>query len=438
MRLSLCILQTFVCARGRFENEICYTENKNIFKKDADFVLTETTMAERKSTFVILTLERFFLGLTTSLAIFIISSYFSEALPSVAVGTFYFVSSVAILATLLSAHRIIARIGRSRFLIALLVANTLISAFLAALPAGLLSASLLVVFLVSSGLLAVLLDMIVESFTRDAVAGGTHGLQWMIYYLGFIPGTFLSTYLVQNHGFGGVFFVLVVLYAAMLVLALTALSNLKRLNHITHEGIISLVRRTYHRAWMRRVYFLAVGLQFFYAVMAIYMPLHLRAEGFSWEEIGVIFVIMLLPFVLLEYVAGVAADRYWGERELLFVGTAITLVSMILISLLHSGTLALWAGVLFLSRVGAALIEIMSDAYFFKHVEEGNIGMIDVYRTAAAVGYLAAMTMALSLSMFVDDIKTTMFAVTVLVFALMLAVIWRLKDTPAISEKKSG
>ena len=54
-----------------------------------------------------------------------------------------------------------------------------------------------------------------------------------------------------------------------------------------------------------------------YAWMVIYTPLHMLDLGFTWEEIGQIFTIMLIPFVLVEYPAGWLADKYIGETEMM-------------------------------------------------------------------------------------------------------------------------
>jgi hypothetical protein len=50
----------------------------------------------------------------------------------------------------------------------------------------------------------------------------------------------------------------------------------------------------------------------------------------------------------------------------------------------------IWALALFCTRVGAAIIEVMSDVYFFKHINKENDEYIAVYRNTAPVSYVLA------------------------------------------------
>jgi MFS family permease len=47
-----------------------------------------------------------------------------------------------------------------------------------------------------------------------------------------------------------------------------------------------------------------------------------------------------------------------------------------------------WAGILFLSRVGAATIEVMADTYFFKRVTAAKTHLISFNRMARPIAYV--------------------------------------------------
>lgn len=132
-------------------------------------------------------------------------------------------------------------------------------------------------------------------------------------------------------------------------------------------------------------------LQFFYACMVIYMPIFLNQYvGFSWQDIGVIFTVMLLPFMLFELPIGTLADRKYGEKEILIIGFIIMAIATFCIPLLHTKMLLVWAGLLFLTRVGASFVEITSESYFFKHVNEKNAGLISLFRMTKSIAYIVA------------------------------------------------
>jgi cyanate permease len=65
-------------------------------------------------------------------------------------------------------------------------------------------------------------------------------------------------------------------------------------------------------------------LHLFYGWMVIYMPIYLKDHiGFSWSEIGLMFSIMLLPFILFQIPIGRLEDKYHDEKQVLILGFKI-------------------------------------------------------------------------------------------------------------------
>jgi predicted MFS family arabinose efflux permease len=136
-------------------------------------------------------------------------------------------------------------------------------------------------------------------------------------------------------------------------------------------------------------------LQFFYAIMVVYAPLYLRnTMGFSWPEIGIISAIFLSPFVLIELPLGRIADRLMGEKELLVAGFIIMALATATIPFLGYASLPLFAITLLLTRIGAATVEIMSETYFFKKVNERETGRISFFRNMQPLAYVVAPLLA--------------------------------------------
>ncbi len=140
---------------------------------------------------------------------------------------------------------------------------------------------------------------------------------------------------------------------------------------------------------VKRITLARFFLEFFYAFMVIYVPVYLHTEiGFSWAEIGTIFTIMLLPFVLLQLPAGEVADRFIGEKELLILGFFCCGAAVLFMPFLAKSFIY-WTVALFVSRIGAALIEVMTDTYFFKKVDKHDTGFISIFRLTRPVGIMA-------------------------------------------------
>ncbi len=133
-------------------------------------------------------------------------------------------------------------------------------------------------------------------------------------------------------------------------------------------------------------------LQFFFATMVVYTPIYLfKHLGFSWDQLGAIFTIMLVPFVLFGIPTGILIDKYnVKKRTLLYAGFIIMSLSTITMTFLDSHSIALWALVLFVTRVGASIIETTAEVYFFTHVTEEDAYLLGVFRDMTPVSFIMA------------------------------------------------
>jgi MFS family permease len=96
---------------------------------------------------------------------------------------------------------------------------------------------------------------------------------------------------------------------------------------------------------------------------------------------------MLLPFIFVQFPLGEYSDKI-GERKILMFGFFITSVATISLFFIHKPILWIWALLLFVTRIGAASIEVMSDSYFFKHIKSENEEFIGIYRSANPISYI--------------------------------------------------
>jgi hypothetical protein len=155
--------------------------------------------------------------------------------------------------------------------------------------------------------------------------------------------------------------------------------------------------RNLYNAWI--VHFL---LWLFYAFMIVYTPLYMnRVVGFSWPEIGLIFTIMLAPFVFIELPVGELADEKYGEKEFLTVGFVVMGLATLFLSFITVKSFWIWAIALFITRVGASFVEISSDAYFFKKVDKEKTDVIGFYRMTHPLSFVAAPVLATILLQFI-------------------------------------
>lgn len=147
-------------------------------------------------------------------------------------------------------------------------------------------------------------------------------------------------------------------------------------------------------------------INFFYALMIIYMPIYLHQYiGLPWSEIGFIFAFMLLPFVIFLPPLGILADKKLGEKEILSTGLIIAGLSCVLIAITDSTNPIVWGLLLFLSRVGISAVEGMKESFLFKHINPGDAGILSISRNTRPLAYIIAPLIA-SLFLFFFDFSS--------------------------------
>jgi MFS family permease len=113
---------------------------------------------------------------------------------------------------------------------------------------------------------------------------------------------------------------------------------------------------------------------------------------------------------------GVLADKKMGEKELIIVALSIMAPAVLSIYFIESKSMIIWAVVLLLTRVGAAMLEVLTDSYFYKRIDGDDVELIDFYRTAHSFAYIVAAILSAFVLLFFS-----MKAVFILVFAVIVA-----------------
>ena len=160
--------------------------------------------------------------------------------------------------------------------------------------------------------------------------------------------------------------------------------------------------------------------------MIIYIPIYLyRVLHFEWSELGLIFTVMLLPFILFDWLGGELADRFWGEKELLTLGFLITGLSLLVMPFLGK-VFFVWMVILFISRIGASLVETMTETYFFKNVQAEDTGLLSIFRLTRSAGNI--------LGIMVGFLTLNFFSFEKIFFVLAVVVFFGLKESLSLRD----
>jgi len=362
----------------------------------------------------------FFLGFLDAFLIYILSAYITPLTGEKAVGWFYLVTFSTVFLVLFFFHHIVRKLGQSRTLYFFLGVAILTSVLLSHFDLSWGTVLLALLFIVTVNGAYVALDILLEGYSNDDMSGHIRGLNLTLMNLGLLLAPLLSVLVLKDYGYSGVFFVLTLGYSITFLYALLAF---RFDNHVLSQKIhiFHSIQKIWQEPGLRIIYGISFTMEFFYALMIVYMPLHLLDLGIAWEQIGVLFTIMLIPFVLIEYPLGILADKRKSEKELLILSLIIAILSTASLILIATPDFTALAVLLFMTRVGIAGVEVLRDSYFYKQVDADDTDVIAFFRTTRSLANVIGTIGLLFLFLFFPLIVFLYLAVFVLLIGLGLA-----------------
>ncbi|MDO8660230.1 MAG: MFS transporter [Candidatus Parcubacteria bacterium] len=344
----------------------------------------------------------FIFSLPIALMSYINSSFISSFIDEKYVGAIYALGSIVSIITLLVINKTFSELGGYKFLLWVIGLDAL-AILLFAFSKSAWQAIILFISIFTLNILIIFsLDELLKIFSKDSTTGKIRGsyltfanIAWIIAQLSL--GTFLGDFSFKMIYLTG--FVLMVLFFAITYLRLKNIPD----PHYDKKNVKKYIKEFFKNKNLFRVYSLSFLLQFFYSWMVIYTPIYLSIHlGFAWQEIGIIFAIMLLPFVIIPLPLGKYSDKI-GERKMLMLGFTIASLATLSLFFIRAHYIWLWAVLLFTTRVGAASIEVMNDVYFFKHIKIENEEYVGVYRSTAPVAYIIGPLSAFFVFLFIPS-----------------------------------
>jgi len=284
-----------------------------------------------------------------------------------------------------------------------------------------------IIYLAFLDLIWILMDVYVEYFSRDQVTGRIRGWYLTLINIAWLVSPITSGYLIKQGGYQILF--LVSSFLTLLVLGgfVWGFKDLA-VDHFKKYRFREAVKKIYRNKLINGIFVVSFLLNAFYCTMVVYAPLYLnKYVGFSWSDIGVMFTIMLSTFVFLTYPAGWLADKVLGEKEILSLGLLIMGLSCLVCAFLTAASFWLWTAVLFISRVGASLVAIMTDTYFFKRIDVQDGQLIHFFRNTTTLAYMV-MPLVVTFFLVISGYQAVFLATGLIVLSGMYFS-WNLKDT---------
>jgi len=380
-----------------------------------------------KNAFYVLYLLGFMFTIHMALPAYINSTFLSGYATERFVGVIYAVSSIALIIALATIPIFLRRFGNYRVTTSLAYLQILSLLGLAFFKSIFLIIPIFIISMVAIMLIDFTADIFLESYSNDGETGSIRGTYLTAKNVAWVLSPMIAGFILTNGDYWKVY-----LAAAgfMMVVLFFLMPNLKQYKDPAYERIPfwSTFKEVWRKKNIYKIFMANFLLKFFFAWMVIYTPIYLHEHvGFDWDIIGVMFTIMLLPFVLFEIPVGKLADARWGEKEFLSIGFVIIALSVGTLAFITDANVILWTALLFMTRIGASIVEIMTESYFFKQIDGTHTNLLGFFRNTYPLAYIIAPLFATGLLAIID--YRFLFLVLAGIMLLGLRYSLTLKDT---------
>lgn len=336
----------------------------------------------------------FLFSIQVALQNFVDSSYLETLMPAVYVGFIYTIEAAVAIGGFLLMPKILRKFGNFRVAIVLLLLE-MISLLGLTIYHNVIAASIFMIGSIATiTFLSFSFDIFLEGLSLDSSTGKTRGMYLTIVNLAWVFGPLLAGMVLTNGDYWKIYLSAFFLLIPVFIIIRTTLYKFKD-SAYQNSNPFGTIYEVWKNKDVKNIFMAMLLLQIFYAWMTIYTPIYLHTNlGLPWSSIGIIFGIMLLPFIFVQFPAGRLADSRFGEKEILSVGFIIMALATITMYFVNGNNIIVWALILFGTRVGAALVEVMCDVYFFKKIDNKNANLISFFRMARPFAYIISPILA--------------------------------------------
>ncbi|PIN88142.1 hypothetical protein COV12_00090 [Candidatus Woesearchaeota archaeon CG10_big_fil_rev_8_21_14_0_10_32_24] len=247
----------------------------------------------------------------------------------------------------------------------------------------------LYIFEIPRALCTLIVGIVLSLYIRDTANAHKIGLAEGRYYLyaniGWLIGPLIGGYLGQLISRNAVFIFSAFLYFISFIIFQHQHINQHPL--ITHQKekktiteLFSNIKDFFKIKELWSVYAITLGLNYWWAISTIYIPLYIIQQGFGDEVVGWVVAAGILPLVLFEKIIGTLADKH-GLRIYLAMGFLITAIFTALFDIISIVPIVLI--LMAVVNIGAAFIEPLQETYLFEIIKKKDEEKFyGVYNTA--------------------------------------------------------
>ncbi len=344
----------------------------------------------------------FLFTLHTAIAAYINSSFLTSIIKEDYVGLLYTASSLLIIIILSRSSIILKNFGNKKLTFIFIGVNMLALLGLIISKNHFVIMMSFVLFMTTNTLVFYCIDIFIEHFSNNNKTGLIRGFYLTIINIAYLLSPLLAAYLIARGDYKAIYIFALALSLLMVIGLIFYTKNFKDKKY-EKGSIVDALKNIRKQKDIYPIFIINLLLQFFYAWMVVYTPIYLHQHlGFNWNQIGIMFTIMLIPFTILGLPIGLLIDKYRvNKKTLLYLGFFTIGLTTSLIAFVSSLNTLVWGLVLFGTRVGASIIETTSEIYFFEKISDKDVNLISIFRDMLPIAYILAPIIATIIFFFI-------------------------------------
>ncbi len=229
------------------------------------------------------------------------------------------------------------------------------------------------------------LDICFRDNTTNDTLNKQIGLLYTILNVAWLVGPLVAGFFLLEFGMQTVFLFVALFYAISLFLFSVIKTEEKvKKREILDKHILLNIKYYLKEKKLRESYVMSAGLQVWWSLVYIYVPLFIINNGLNAAVISIFFTIAVIPLIISEYKIGQLADtkgyKFFFERGFLLL--AITAIILFFLNNIY-----VELTILAFASFFAACIEPIQDSFFFKYVKnQDEEKYYPLFSTAVDIG----------------------------------------------------
>lgn len=345
----------------------------------------------------------FLFTLSFTPTVYVLSTFISQFIDGSKAGLIYALASFGTISVFIFLRKVLIRFGNLKTIKFSLFLKllTLLVLLIPALDPRIYLLALIIGLIVQSTIF-LHLDIFISHYSNFNNTGTIRGFFLTAQNIAFFIGPVLAGLMLKDHDFWKIFLFGSIMLLPVLHLVFKYLKDFQDPVYQKTEFVKTAIRVLKDKDLYNAISINGV-LRVFYCWMIIYTPLYLTTTiGFTLGETTLIIGLALIPFLIFTNPLGYVADKILGEKEILVLGFLIISLSTSTMIFADVKDFWLWVLILFSTRVGASMIEVMGEAYLFKKITESDLNMVSFFRILNPLTNLIFPVIASGLLIFID------------------------------------